>query len=111
MSASPLGGLIGSAAGAPYAQTQGAEAERALQEANNQQRQVKNEKKAEKAASIGETDGEDTFTSDRDADGRRLWEEPHSQDHKPSADQDSTHPARTSKDPTGTAGNQLDLSA
>ena len=37
------------------------------------------------AAGIGETDGEDHETSERDADGRRLWEDT-SQDGEPSPD-------------------------
>lgn len=111
MSVGPLGGLIGSAAGAPYAQTQGAESDRALHEANNQQRQVKNEKKAEKAAGVGETDGEDTFASDRDADGRKIWEGPEEQRPPSDADDNAEHAKRRAKDATGDAGTQLDLTA
>jgi hypothetical protein len=63
---------------------------------------------AESAAGIGET-GEDSEVSDRDADGRRLWEE---QLGNASADgpEPTEHPEALSKDATGDRGNQLDLS-
>lgn len=115
MSVGPLGGLAASAAGAPYAQTKGADVERAQQETSNQQRKVSNDLKADKAAGIGETDGEDNLTSDRDADGRRLWEQ--TEEHpgesaETDADQDEESaegPRRRSKDASGESGTRLDL--
>ena len=107
MSVGPTGGIAGSAAGAPLAQTKGAEVDRARQDASGQERRVHNDKRAESAAGIGETDGEDHETAERDADGRRLWE-------KTAAGQQSGEesPAerRGSKDASGQAGNLLDLS-
>lgn len=110
MSIGPLGGIAGSAAGSPLAQTKSSDVERAQQEDNVQQRQIRSEKKAESASGIGEADGEDHETAERDADGRRLWEEP-VQGAGPS---DSDTPAdenddRRSKDATGQRGNLLDL--
>ncbi|WP_425615003.1 hypothetical protein NA78x_004890 [Anatilimnocola sp. NA78] len=59
----------------------------------------------EKAAGIGETQ-EDTGASDRDADGRRLWEVNPQQNVDPETANLVPHVA---KDPTGAAGGELDL--
>jgi len=108
MSIGSLGGLAASAAGSPLAQTKGSEVERAQQDLGSQQRQVDSQTKAESAAGIGETDGEDHQTAERDADGRRLWERP--PDHKSDdAEAGPADPPR-SKDVTGQTGTQLDLS-
>lgn len=73
MSIGSTSGIVGSAAGSPLAQTRGSETERAGHETSGQQRQVDNDQNAEKAAGIGQTE-QDQQTSDRDADGRRIWE-------------------------------------
>ncbi len=107
MSVGPLGGLAASAAGSPLAQTKGSEVERAQQDAGAQERQIQSEVKAESAAGIGETDGEDHETAERDADGRRPWERmPHRAKDEATA---KAEPPR-SKDLTGESGTQLDLS-
>ena len=111
MSVDPLGGLAGSAAGSPLAQTQGSEVEQARQDAAAQGHRIESDKKAESAAGIGETDGEDHETEDRDADGRRLWE--HSAEEKAEeTDEANAGPLqqRLSKDASGESGNLLDLS-
>ena len=108
MSVGPLGGIAGSAAGSPLAQTQGSDVERAGQDTSNQQRRIQNEQKAESAAGIGETDGEDHETAQRDADGRRLWEEPPGTRETTEAGEDAAAP-RQSKDASGQSGNRLDL--
>ncbi|MFH1265237.1 MAG: hypothetical protein ABIK89_05875 [Planctomycetota bacterium] len=107
MSLGPLGGITASAAGSPLAQAKGSDVEKAQQDAGGQQRRVQADQKAESAAGIGEADGEDHETSERDADGRRLWEgqAANSSQQDPHAPED-----RTSKDATGQAGNLLDLS-
>lgn len=108
MGSSPLGGIVPGAAGAPFAQRQGSEIERAAQDSAAQEKKLQNEAKAEKAAGIGTTE-EDSEAEDRDADGRRLWEEQESadeQDVDPATDQVT----KRSKDASGDAGNQLDLS-
>lgn len=111
MSVGPLGGIIASAAGTPLAQTQGSEIDRAAQETAAQQRQVKNDLKAEAAAGVAETDGEDKETEERDADGRRLWEAPAEGEHEQAEAEDQTKlEAPRSKDPTGQCGSHLDLS-
>jgi len=109
MSMGPLSGIAGSAAGSPLSQTKGSDVERAQQDTSNQQRRVHTDTKAENAAGIGETDGEDHETGERDADGRRIWEPP---PDRPDAQSDDEQPAATppqSKDPKGQAGNLLDL--
>jgi len=109
MSVGPLGGLGGSAAGSPLSQAKGSDVERAQQETGAQQRQVQSEKKAESASGIGETDGEDHETAERDADGRRLWEkspEGHDPDDAGSAEADQPK----SRDVSGQSGNLIDLS-
>jgi len=107
MSIGPMGALPASAAGSQLAQTAGPDVERTQQETSSQQRRVFSEKKAESAAGVGETDGEDHETADRDADGRRMWEAPPEGEH---SDSQSENNGPKSKDASGQAGNQLDLS-
>ncbi|MGL4513092.1 MAG: hypothetical protein ACRCT8_08355 [Lacipirellulaceae bacterium] len=75
MSAMPLGGIVSSVAGAPLSQTHGSAAERARQDATSVERSADADRRAEGAAGIGRTEG-DQQASDRDADGRRAWEFP-----------------------------------
>lgn len=111
MSIGPLGGVAGSAAGSPLAQTAGSEPERTQQDVAAQQRRVEGDQRAEAAAGIGETDGQDHESEERDADGRRLWEEPAEAEEANQGDEESASSAdRQSKDPTGLSGNLLDLS-
>src|SRR5262245_12968291 len=111
MSMGPVGGLVGSAAGAPLSQSAGAETERTQRDTAAQHRQVDGNERSERASGIGQTE-QDQESSDRDADGRRLWEAP----AKPGKDrkgepEDATAngEARQSKDPTGQSGTKLDL--
>jgi hypothetical protein len=110
MSVGPFGGIAGSAAGAPLAQTKGSEVERLQQDAGAQQRRVQGQLKAETAAGIGQADGEDHQTDERDADGRRLWERPAQKPGDPPADDSAAAERLQCKDPTGQSGNLLDLS-
>jgi hypothetical protein len=105
MSLGPLAGL----AGTSLAQVKGSEVDRTQQSVANQERRVANLERAEKASGIGQADGEDHETGERDADGRRLWEEQggHPNDEAVPEAADSL---RQSKDPSGAAGNLLDLS-
>jgi hypothetical protein len=107
MSMVPLGGLIGSAAGAPLSQAKGSESERAQKESLAQSRQSDSALQAERAAGIGQTD-EDQETSERDADGRRLWERPRNGSDSPATDS-TTAAGRLSKDASRQSGGQLDL--
>jgi hypothetical protein len=99
-------GLLGAAAATPLAQRQ-TEADRAQSDAAGQARQTASARQAENAAGIGETDN-DQPASDRDADGRRLWEAPPARNTSPQASLEPN--AAPAKDPTGQSGSQLDLS-
>ncbi|MGQ9576034.1 MAG: hypothetical protein ACUVUC_12025 [Thermoguttaceae bacterium] len=109
MSVGPMGGLGASAAGTPLAQAKGPEIERTEQELANQHRRVQNEIRAENASGIGEADGEDHQTAERDADGRRFWEEATARKVPQPPEQDSAAGQRQSRDATGQAGRSLDI--
>jgi hypothetical protein len=109
MTMAPLGGIVSSAAGAPLSQTTGSEAERLQKDNLAQTRQLDANGQAERAAGIGQTE-QDQQSSERDADGRRLWEAP----AKPATDADAKVETaetilRQSKDASGQSGTQLDL--
>lgn len=99
-------GIIGSVAATPAAQAKAGIDK--TQEANAaQERRVHSQTSAADAAGIGKTDGS-TETSDRDADGRRLWESPpEARKHDEHAPDEPPHQAI---DPTGESGSSLDLS-
>ncbi len=100
-------GIIGGLASSATAQ-RAADAERVERNTTDQARQSASAEKAENAAGIGQTE-EDSQTSERDADGRRLWERPTTPNKSPAPlPTDSVLPP-ISKDPTGNCGNQLDL--
>ena len=61
-------------AGTFLAQTRGSDIDRTQQESNSQDLRAESDLKAEAAAGVGQTDGEEHQTAKRDADGRRLWE-------------------------------------
>ena len=111
MSVGPVGAVVGSAAGTSLSQTAGAETERAQRDTAAQHRQIDGNERSERASGIGQTE-EDQESSERDADGRRLWEGPakRGKDAKeePTAD-DALATSKQSKDPTGQSGTKLDL--
>ncbi len=112
MSIGSFGGIQGSAAGAPLSQTKGSETEKAQQQAASSERQATAAEKSEQAAGIGTTE-EDQEAGDRDADGRRMYED--AEEGSQQTDTEATtqlSPAAEppkSKDPTGQTGNTLDL--
>src|SRR5882757_8627512 len=108
MSLLPLGGIINSAAGVPLSQTSGSDTERTQRDVGVQQRQVEGTDRTEQAAGIGTTE-EDQETSERDADGRRLWEAPAEKKKEAVAGEAAANESRLSKDATGLSGNNLDL--
>jgi hypothetical protein len=91
------------------AQNKAADVERAGQD-TNQQRQLRGVEKALAAEGLAAAD-EDQASSERDADGRRLWERDGRQQAKSQAsDLEVTAEEHLPvKDPTGNSGNQLDL--
>ena len=102
-------GMMGSAAGSPLSQAKGTDSDRAQQDTSNEARQVQSERNAENASGIGETE-EDEQTSERDADGRRLWEKPTSEGEPDSTTSEEPAEAPRSRDATGQRGTHLDLS-
>jgi hypothetical protein len=109
MSVGPMG-FFGSIAATPLAQSQGSDVDRAAQDSAGQSRQASNEAKAENAAGIGQTDGEEHAAAERDADGRRLWEKPPGKkDPAGAPPAPAAVPPPLSKDASGQSGNQLDL--
>ena len=101
-------GIIGGLAGAQLPQ-RAAETEKAQHDTADQSRAAQAEQRAEQAAGIGQTE-EDSQAGERDADGRRPWEEraKAKNDATPLA-AESTSPPSLSKDPSGTCGGKLDL--
>ncbi|HID77828.1 MAG TPA: hypothetical protein EYP56_17750 [Planctomycetaceae bacterium] len=109
MSVGPMGGLPASAAGSPLAQTRSSDVERTQQEHLSTERRIQSDQKAQNASGIGETDGEDHQATERDADGRRLWEESPRRERGPEAEPQEEVPPQ-SRDASGQRGNLLDLS-
>lgn len=106
MSMGSLGGVGPSVIGGIAAQ--GAkESQRAAREALDHERVDQADQRAADAAGIGQTDGENHQSNERDADGRRPWEIPAGQ--QPSADESPASPQQ-SRDASGDRGGQLDLS-
>ena len=97
-----------SVAATQLAQTKGGDAERVAQESAAQSRKTESNRKAESASGIGETEA-DTGVSDRDADGRRIWEIG-PEEEKLAEEEHTDDEPRQSRDPTGTCGSSLDLS-
>jgi hypothetical protein len=83
-----------------------ADVDRTPRDASEQGRAVQAAERAEAAAGIGQTE-EDAQTSERDADGRRLWEAPPQASSTTPASADT--PPALSKDATGQRGNELDV--
>jgi len=108
MSMGPLGSVGAGAAGSPLAQVRAGDAERAKETADRDRSRAVN-LKAEQSAGVGRTDGEDHEAAERDADGRRPWEE--SPVSKESAHEgDEASQTVLPPDPAGQSGNLLDVS-
>ena len=110
MSVGPMG-FYGSIAAAPVPQSKASDADRTAQETARQTGQSANDTKAENAAGIGETDGQEHGPAERDADGRRIWEKSAGKKRPSSPAVEPSPPpvAVQSKDATGASGTQLDL--
>jgi hypothetical protein len=102
-------GIFGSIAATPAAQ-RGADSERVERDTSRQLGDVNNDLQAEKAAGIGETDGDEHGANERDADGRRPWEiGPRDKNRTTQPETAAVPTNRQSKDLTGTTGIELDL--
>ena len=100
-------GIVGSLAGTTLTQ-KAAEVDKTQRDAADAARQTDAAARAESAQGIGQTE-EESEASDRDADGRRLWER---QQKKKLADEEaaaSTPEETHAKDPEGISGGILDL--
>lgn len=101
-------GIVGGLAGTPLPQ-RAAEADKAQRETTEQTRAAQAVERAEQAAGIGETE-EDSQTSERDADGRRPWEEPvRAKEKKPAMPAIEEASFARAKDPSGECGGELDV--
>ncbi len=105
----PLGGLLSSAAGTALSQSAGSETDRA-KDSLFQSRTADVAEHAERSAGIGQTD-KDQESSERDADGRRLWEAPVNGKKTAAGAAAPGVPleVRPSKDASGQSGTKLDL--
>src|SRR5687767_7313571 len=101
-------GVLGSVAAGQLQQARGADSDRAVQDARNQARETDAARQAEAAEGIGET-SQDEGASDRDADGRRLWERPPQKQGNPDETLAAPNDLPRSIDPTGQSGAQVDL--
>ncbi len=112
MSVGGMGGILGGAAGSPLSQSKGAAAEQTANETAAQKGKLSNEKKADAASGVGQTDGEGHEAHDRDGDGRKLWEAPVEAGEAAGEQEesDSAPAERKSKDASGNSGGSLDLS-
>src|SRR5438093_385554 len=100
-------GIVGGLAGTSLPQ-RAAEAEKTQRETIEQARAAQASEQAENAAGIGQTE-EDSQTSERDADGRRLWEEQRRTKKKPTEPAAAPWQAPLAKDPSGACGGNIDL--
>ncbi len=110
MSVGPMIGIAAGAAGTPLSQAKGTDIERAGQDVGATQSATRGQQKAESAAGVGEADGQDHQSDDRDADGRMPWRIPNAPEEA-AADEDAPPAPSPPKDPAGAAGNLLDLNA
>ncbi len=105
MSVGPLGGMVPSVSGTPGAQRAGSAQEQAAQESTAASTQRFSQQKAEAAQGVGATEAEDQSPHERDADGRRPWEEP------PEAQATEENSPASDSPPASPHDGQLDLMA
>jgi len=108
MSIGPMGASIASSLAASNQAQRNADVTDSQQATSHQSRSIDAVAEAEKAAGIGDPD-ESQKASDRDADGRRLWERQESakSDDDETAEDSTYH--RDTEDPTGIKGREIDL--
>lgn len=98
-----------SAAGAPLAQSNGPEADRALRDSTVHERGTQYDARADQAAGIGKTDGEEHATQERYGDGRQPWELA-AANESPAKDEKQEQNPPAPRDPLGPSGRLIDLS-
>ncbi len=109
MSVGPMTGIAAGAAGTPLSQTKGTDLERTGQEVGAAQNAARGQLKAESAAGVGEADGQEHQSDDRDANGRVPWRIRRVAKDAP-ADENAPSAPSPPKDPGRAAGNLLDVS-
>jgi hypothetical protein len=100
-------GIVGSLAGSPLAQ-KAPDADKVQKEGTDRTRQTDAEARAESAAGIGQTE-EESQASERDADGRRLWETQGKKEDE-AALEAADGSTLAAKDPSGDRGSLIDIS-
>src|SRR5689334_3560946 len=97
--------FAGIGAATPLTQSKGTDADRAVQETAIHKDKTSSDTRADEAAGIGQTDGDQHEIEERAADGRMPWQWPDSKQN--STEDASSQPP--SRDATGQCGNLLDL--
>lgn len=100
-------GIVGSLAGTALTQ-KAAEVDKTQRDGADAARQSDAAARAESAEGIGQAE-EDSQASERDADGRRLWERSAKKPKEEEASAASTPTVALAKDPAGISGGILDL--
>ncbi len=99
-----------SAAGRPWRSRKGRRAIARRRESAIHQRGVQYDAKADQAAGIGQTDGEEHTTEDRYGDGRQPWQLPAAGEPATDADNQDEEKPPAPRDPSGPSGRLIDLS-
>src|SRR5580704_15535206 len=104
MSIGPMNPIAASIVGSAFQANRSADIERAEQDANSQASHIAGLDKADLSNDVGETNGDDSHTSERDADGRRAWE--FRRGKRARSGEFATADSNLPKDPSGQSGNE-----
>lgn len=108
MSITPAFGIAQSFASSSLTLAKGADADRAAAEVAEQVTAIEANEKSDNTAGLGEAE-EQSGASERDADGRRMWELPHKQAEEEASANVAPPGVSPVKDASGQRGTQLDL--
>lgn len=98
--------FAGIGAATPLAQSKGVDTDRAVQETSAHNEKTSSDTRAEEAAGIGQTDGDQHEIEEREGDGRMPWQWADEQPDNSNSESSKKSPSR---DTTGQCGNLLDL--
>ena len=93
-------------AATPLTQSKGTDVDRAVQETSAHNEKTSSDTRAEEAAGIGQTDGDQHEIEEREGDGRMPWQLPGTGQNNSDSESSKKPPSR---DTTGQCGNLLDL--